>query len=587
MPQQLYPFAKSRYFPNKRMRSADFIRDQNYLEHKLAFLSRWNFGSGTALGLEVQRIDTDSLLVSPGLAVDRDGRWLIVDEPAICRLRTLRGFEALCGETALLWLAYQEELTDAMFVPGDREEVREYAAAKECFSFYLTNMQPLPPPMGNSVLFSDVTLFEDDDLRVRQVIPKVLPAQGKVQLRIAIESFCTEPLELHLHYAPELPGLTGALSLDQPLMLQKGETALTLIGTLSTSAQAILISLPKRGFVLEKRGVQFQAQTTFQEEFPVTANNPLTVLEKRLLSEDPSELWESGPEDGIPIAGLRLLRYEDQILLEDVFPLSRDSHAILPCFRERLRNCREFFPDDSGTACPAAEPAGPVPSDIPTPGRRLITTGTVTLNAGLHLQEESVLCSGEIAHELGPGTVYVAFGLENKYPVPGLERNYTELLLGDASLFPPLNGACDLRFDRGVRVHPEKGTFELAIRLRSELRQASLCLRWFAWRTDEHPVNGPKAVALLRLEPDVAHAAPGEIINFVPVFQQGSGAPCDFLIPDRQNGRITPNGIYTAPKKAGLYQVCAQIKDMPETRINAFVIVRAGTEEAAHASDAL
>lgn len=31
---QRYPFSKSRYFPRKRMRSADFIQDQEYIEGK-------------------------------------------------------------------------------------------------------------------------------------------------------------------------------------------------------------------------------------------------------------------------------------------------------------------------------------------------------------------------------------------------------------------------------------------------------------------------------------------------------------------------------------------------------------------------
>lgn len=95
MTPQSYPFSKNRYFPRKRMRSADFIREQEYVEHKLAFLSQWDFGAGVALGLDVQRMDGDSLLVSPGFAVDGYGRWLIVDEPAICRIRTLPGFDAL------------------------------------------------------------------------------------------------------------------------------------------------------------------------------------------------------------------------------------------------------------------------------------------------------------------------------------------------------------------------------------------------------------------------------------------------------------------------------------------------------------
>lgn len=587
---QQYPFSKSRYFPRKRMRSADFIQNQEYIEGKLAFFSRLDFGKGTALGLEVQRIDGDSLLVSPGFAVDGYGQWLIVDEPAICRLRTIPGFDALCGETALLWLTYREELTDAMFIPGERDETREYASAKERFSFYLTDMRPLPRSYGDRVLFSDTILFEDGDLRVRQVIPKALPAGGMVQLRLVIESFCLEPLEVQLHYAPRLPGFLledgQPVLLEETLCLSQGETTLALTGRLSTTAQAVLLSLPEQGFLLEKRGIRLRAQCEVQEELPVTPSDPLLVLRDRLLSQGPRELWADEQEEGVPIAGLRLLRYGDQVLLSDTFPLSKGCRAELPCLQERLLYCQGFFSKDQVPAQPPQknpEPAAPPVSS----GGWLMNTGVVTLNTGLHLQEGNILCSDEIAHGLGPGTVFVEFGIENIYPAPGTNRNYTDLLLGDVSLFAQASGTYDRGFGHGVRIRPEKGTFELAVRLKGELRQSTLRLRWFAWRADEDALPGPQPGALLRLEPDVAYIVPGGIINFAPVFDQGIGMPCDFMIPDKQSGTITPNGIYTAPKKEGLYQICAQIRDMPETRVNAFAVVRAPVEEAADAAGAL
>lgn len=586
---QHYPFSKNRYFPHKRMRCADFIQDQEYIEGKLALFSRMNFGKGTALGLEVQRIDADSLLVSPGFAVDGDGRWLIVDEPAVCRLRAIPGFDALRGETALLWLSYSEELTDATFVPGEREEVPEYASARERFSFCLTDMKPFPQPPGDRVLFSDVVLFEDGDLRVRQVIPRVLPAGGTAQLRLVMESFCLEPLEIHLRYAPRLPGLLledgKPLLLERTLHLGRGETALALTGRLSTTAQAVLLSLPEDGFLLEKRGVRLGAQRQVQEELHVTPD-PLLTLRGRLLSQDPQELWTEELEEGVPIAGLRLLRYGGQVLLSDTFPLAGDCRAQLPCLEARLRHCRGFFPKTQTAAQPPPNPPEPPPAAA-AGGRWLVNTGVVTLNTGLHLQEGNILCSDELAHELGPGAAFVEFGIENIYPAPGADRNYTDLLLGDASLFAQASGTYDCGFDRGVRVHPEKGTFELAVRLKGELRQSALRLRWFAWRAGEEAGPGARAGTLLRLEPDVAHIAPGEVIDFVPVFAQGTGMPCDFMVLDKRSGTITPNGIYTAPRKEGLYQICAQIRDMPETRASAFVIVRTPGEEAADAALAL
>lgn len=588
MTAQRYPFSKSRYFPHKRMRSADFIQDQGYVEGKLAFLSRLNFGAGAALGLETQRIDADSLLVSPGFAIDQYGRWIIVDEPAICRIRTLPGFDALRGETALLWLAYQEELTDSMFVPGVREEVQEYASAKERFSFYLTDMQPLPQPFGDHTLFSNVILFEDSDLRIRQIVPRVLPADGMIQLRLVLEAFRLETVELHLHYSPKLPGLLGDDGqppvLERTLRLERGETTLVLTGRFSTTAQAVLLSLPEHGFLLEKRGVQLRAQCVFQEEFSVIAGDPISALRKRLLSQDPRELWQENPEEGVPISGVRMLRCGDQVLLDDVFPISSSCRTTLSYVEERLRFCKGFFPYTQ-TAERSAPKTSVPPPDPRSGGQRHMTTGVVTLNTGLHLQEGNLLCSEEIAHELGPGTVFVEFGIENIYPAPDVNRNYTDLLLGDPSLFAQASGTYDHSFDRGVRVRPEKGTFELAVRIRGDLHQPTLRLRWFAWRAEESADREPQAGTLLRLEPDVAYTAPGGIIDFVPVFAQGIGTPCDFLIPERQSGTITPNGIYTAPRKDGLYQVCAQIKDMPETRVNAFVIVR--TEETGDGLDGL
>lgn len=590
MTSQPYPFSKNRYFARKRMRSADFIREQEYFEHKLAFLSRWDFGTGVALGLEVQRIDGDSMLVSPGFAVDGYGRWLIVDEPAVCRIRTLQGFDGLHGETALLWLAYHEELADPMFVSTDRGEVQEYTVAKERYSFSLTDMRTLPGAVGDTQLFSDVTLFEDSDLRIRQVIPRILPAHGNVQVRLVIECFCPGALEVRLYYAPELPGWQPAkeeepLYLSRDIRLEPGETTLVLTGTLSTAAQAVLLSVPEHGFMLEKRGVQLRAQRGYCEEFSIVASDPLTALERRLSSQDPREIWDPGIDDGIPIAGVHLVRYGDQTLLDSVFPLSRANRATLPCLKERLQYCGSFFstpPQAEERPAAESQPESPVLED-----HRRMATGVVTLNAGLHLQDGNILCTDEIAHELGPGTVFIEFGIENVYPAAGIARNYTDLLLGDASLFTQASGTYAFGFDRGVRIHPEKGTFELAVRLRGELRQSVLRLRWFAWRAEEHTAHRQPAGTLLRLEPDVARVAPGATVNFVPVFEHGAASPCDFLIPDQQSGLITPNGIYTAPKKDGLYQVCAQIKDMPETRVNSFVIVRAWMEGTEHADGAL
>lgn len=579
MPPQPYPFSKNRYFPYKRMRSADFTREQEYADRKLAFLSHWCLGEGAAVGLEAQRIDSDSLLVSPGFAVDGQGRFLIVDEPAVCRVRALPGFDGLAGETALLWLAYREEPADPMFVPGDGEEVQEYAAAWERFSFHLTGLEALPPSPADRLLLRDRLLFEDGDVRVRQVLPRALPARGRVQLRLVVESFCPEPLELEIRYAPVFPafvtdGEGQPPRLERRLTVEKGAAVLPLPLVLDTTAQAMSVSTDEGSLTLEKRGVELRGQGRFQEEFSLTPGDPLRALEEGLLARDLQQFWSGGGERGVPIAAVRFLRCGAGIMLDDVIPLRWGQRAAAPWLTERLRLCGAFFPADGPVRpSPPVQPAPAAPP--PEPGMQM-ATGVVTLNSGLHPSEGKVLRSGEIDHGLGPGPVFIQFGVENVYPAVNLPRNRTDLLLGDISLFEQAGGTYERDVDKGVCVHPDKGTFELAVRLKGGIRQPVLRLRWFAWKPEEDTPCAIPPGSLLRLEPDMIHVAPGAVVNFVPVFSGGAGAPCEFLAADRRSGLVTRDGIYTAPEKDGLYQVYGQVRDRPETRVSSFVIVRGG-----------
>lgn len=579
MAEQLYPFSKNRYFKGKRMRSLDFEREQVFFDHKLAFINHWNFGEGIALGLGVQRVDSDTLLVESGFAIDEQGRYLIVDEPAICRVRTLDGFDDVSGETAVLWLSYKEEKFDPVFIADERGESQDHAAAMERFSFTLSDKCPLPSTAADRLLFSDTILFEDDELRIRQIIPKVLSSGWHTQLQLVVESFCLEEIEVELYYAPIIPGFTavdtgGTIELSQRLQVARGETVLPFSICASTAAQIVCISLPESSFFIEKRGSRMRAQYEFHEDFTVVHGDPMEPLEEKLLAQSPQDLWNQG-SPGIPIAHLRFVRYDGGCLLDDVIPLGKDRLIAVPYLREQLRRAKTFFTPvhAANDALHTATKRVDAPKNLQMENQRM-TTGTITLNAGLHLKEGKILCSEELSHDLGLGTVFVSFGVENIYPAVNLNKNRTDLLLGDVTLFEQASGTYESNFDRGVRVHPEKGTFELAVRLRGELRQAALRLRWFAWRPDELVPYAEHTGALIRLEPDVIYVAPGAVVTFVPVFIDGAGRPCNFSVVGKQAGIITRDGVYTAPEKEGLYQVSAQIQDKAGEAVKAFVIVR-------------
>lgn len=572
----LFPFSKNRYFRKKRMRAVDFARDQAFADHKLSFLSHWVFGTGVCFGLGVQRVDGDSLLVEPGMAVDAQGRFLIVDEPAICRVRTLPGFDALRGETALLWLSYREELLDPMFTADDEGPATQYAVAKERYSLSLGAEGALPVSAADQALFSEHVLFEDEDVRITQSIPRVLSADRAFRLCLYIQCFSPEPLELNLRYTPDIPGFAGEQA-EARLRAEKGETAVALPFRPVQPAQAVRITVPESGLSVEKRGVRHGAQNPFSGEFPVVPGDPSAALAERLSACSPQELWDRQPL-GVPLAGVRFVRYDDKALLDDVLPLCPRRRAPAPHLQERLRRAAARFqpreaerpPDPGPVRTQAAETGDRTPA---APPPRRMTTGTVLLNAGPRVKAGGILATEEIAHGLGPGTVFVEFGVEHIYPVANLEQNRTDLLLGDVSLFEQASGSYEQNLDRGVRVHPDKGTFELAVRPRTDLRWSGLRLRWFAWKPES---DAPKAEAggtLKRLRPDVIRVKPGELVSFTPVFVNGAALPCDFFAEGKRAGVVTRDGIYTAPERPGLYQVYAQVRGDPEKRANAFVIV--------------
>lgn len=576
---QNYPFAKSRYFKKKRLRAADFERDQAYVENKIALLSQMVFGEGIALGLGVQRIDSDSILVEPGLAIDGSGRFLVVDKQVVCQVRTLPGFDTLSGETALLWLSYQEELFDPMFIFDGGDETTEYAGIKERFSFQLTDMRYVPPSAAESLLFFETVLFEDDELRVKQVVPRIFSSTWRTQLRLVIENYSPEQLGLDICYAPVILGFEGEDGneprLARHIFAEKGETVLPLTIVPKMVGHCVVFLLPENGFTIQKHGVSMTASETFQEECRIVPGNPAVELESQLTEQSLQDLPGEDAQ-GVPIATVRFVRYQDNFLLDDVAPVS--GRVAVPYLKECLRRCAACF-------SPVQEGAGPHPPEQParpepeTPRKPLairnkMTTGTVTLNTGMYKRAGGVLRSDEIAHDLGLGTVYVEFGIENEYPAVNMAQNRTDLLLGDVSLFEQASGTYDYTIDRGVRIHPDKGTFELAVRPRGEIRQSFLRLRWFAWRPDTLVERPVRAGTLLRLAPDVITVKPGDVVDFVPVFSGGAASPCDFFVEGRRGGIITRDGVYTAPDRPGLYQVTAQTQDRPEESAHGFVIVK-------------
>ena len=118
---KLYPFTRNHYFYGKLLTVRDFEEEQKYFNDKRRLTNLLLHGSGVVAGLDIIKIDDKTISVEAGLAVDYQGREIIVPESMTCRLDILDGFDRLFDiDEVYLCIEYQEET---------KEEVHSIAGA--------------------------------------------------------------------------------------------------------------------------------------------------------------------------------------------------------------------------------------------------------------------------------------------------------------------------------------------------------------------------------------------------------------------------------------------------------------------------
>ena len=105
-----FPFERNRYFYGKLLTVRDFEVEQRYHCTKRELLNRLVHGAGVVCGLGVTASDESTLMIESGMALDYQGREIVLPETLFRKLAMLEGQETLSGKKdAYLCLAYAEE----------------------------------------------------------------------------------------------------------------------------------------------------------------------------------------------------------------------------------------------------------------------------------------------------------------------------------------------------------------------------------------------------------------------------------------------------------------------------------------------
>ena len=197
-----FPFERNRYFYGKLLTVRDFEVEQRYHCSKRALLNRLLHGAGVVCGLGVTASDESTLMIESGVALDYQGREIVLPETLFRKLQMLEGQETLEGKKdAFLCLSYAQEDVEPVNATGaDAGEGQQFDLTREGFRLYLT----AEPPAYQSLLEASgrenvSVLYQSDDLILVLSVPANVCSGEEFQASVlVVKNENTPPVQFTL-----------------------------------------------------------------------------------------------------------------------------------------------------------------------------------------------------------------------------------------------------------------------------------------------------------------------------------------------------------------------------------------------------
>lgn len=588
---ELLPFNRNRYYKGKMLTSVDFEAEQLYMNNKRRFVNQMLGGSGIVCGLNVISLDDLSIMIESGVAIDDAGREIVVDSSIVKKLSTINGFEQLRTNHVSLCLKYQEEENQPVYAINRQEGQKEYEYNRilESYELFLQDTEDFDGTYEmETEFFAGGVLFENQDYRVNFRIPANICAGYYVKAVIEVEKLSREKADLYYEAVLQTPALgtiDGSqelnillenISLEQGRKLEKEFWFLAQSEELNDTS----VMLKSNSAKVMINGVDVSKGGGFSWKVNILEEKP-ALLAARETGKVSMEFRSMGGSNGvIRLADLSLVRTESAYLIESV--KEKGVKRYIPTMRDTgLRQeyeayfCEKFpFYQGSERTSAASENISHYREQHEHAATRM-ETGIVEIPLGENARRGDICYSGEIMHGLGKGNVYVEVGYEGLEEDPVLGKNAKTTVYGNAELFATDQSA--VAAETAVKVLNDKGSFIVALRLLQDVKQLVLTYRWVAIRyasdelQEEFPDNGNQSISAVT--PTVVV---GTKESYFFQIKYNNMKPCSigYELTEPGSGEITPDGIYTAPSKEGVYEIRIYCTDKPLICTYAYAIVK-------------
>ncbi len=585
-----FPLERNRYFYGKLLTVRDFEVEQQYVRRKQQLLSRLSAGAGVVCGLGVMASDDSTLLIESGMALDYQGRMIVVEEPVLRKLPMLEGHESLTGrDTAYLCLAYDEtDLEPVNAVGGATGQSRQFNMTREGYRLFLTVQTPEYRSLLEAKGKDNVSiLYSSQELTLVLSVPAAVCAGAEFSAEIlVVKNEKTPPVRFRLEgESPMADSGDGRICLEFQESPEEGRT----VYLVSCPLKALSIHDTDSAFLPSGGELDVELGShRFRQYVEVEAKCRLCrdqeSLEHWLRGVDTLERHLRGRDTPIYLAKLELINSTGSAFLSSVTSLPfqqgldrnrpQETGSGLQNVTTAVRSLEYWQkPDIRATYQPSAKTLH-FDFGIPSPEQYdyAVTHGTVDLILPSGLRVNSRVYSEEILHGLGPGSVDVRLSIEFPDEARDGER---AVCFGNTEVFQgKKTPAAAPRAEVAALVYPERGTMRIGLWLHDMVEGNRLSVHYFAQKPerDTSRIISQRSVSLtvtpefsrvsrrgtLRLQAEVVGSADQEVL---------------WSIKEENGGAIDHNGVYQAPEEPGTFEIIATSRVDETVSASAFVIV--------------
>ncbi|MBO6241255.1 MAG: hypothetical protein J6O61_10580 [Butyrivibrio sp.] len=591
---QVYPFERNRYYPGKMLTTADFKAEQNYHINKLRFMNSLIYGTGIICGCSVVNLDDLSILIESGVAIDGNGREIIIDSSLVKKLSAITGFEELKSDKACLCVRYVEKDIHSVYAVSHKESDQEYEfnRIEEGYELFLADKDEYEEDdEEKSQFLHRENLFKGPNYEGYLVMPAIVCKGKNVMARVEIHKLTDANVKLTYMGILDIPNYSspeGTQQIDiaiDDVELPKGGTYtkslwMYVVDQAGSESNVILRSGSSAVFEDDKA---IPAQNSFDIKVKMSDESPLSLIrrENGKLSLEERQTINS---TYIKLAEIDLLRTGSAYVIESIREVGKNPYMDLPA-QEALKNdYLEFFVKEVEIKKEPTEiekeTAPAAVYKVQETELKNVATGVLEIPLGKNARTGDIRYSGEITHGLGTGNVYVSIGYEYLSPDQTLGASAKSTVYGNPELFSRQSQQL-VDAETAVRVLNDKGSFVVAAKLLKDVESLALTYRWVAIKFpsgEDLEATDYYGKSITAKTPTVV-MRPRENYYFGVTFNNMDNCSISYELTAPGSGEITTDGVYTAPAREGVYEIRIYCSDMPMVCTYAYAIVKKDVSE--------